>query len=677
MSTIIPHVLQVRCKPRESQDMSLTFALQALLSRHESTLAEAEEERRRMTASIASLESDKKRLEASNAKQMEDNRDLLEQLEALNESAADSDARVQALTASMESTRKDMERLAVLAGRTTDLESQVTSMEVDQVTLQRRLDTSEESNKSLMQRCRRAERQVEQLKEQMDKLEDEAREERERHMEIMNRMERRINVQRNIEDGGYNAKVAENEQPKTDVVSHFVKDVLQDNSNLQMGIVELREILMNSYDEVEKLRQQLSDHQVIPDEQTEDNHKDSLMEELQGRTKLEALPELHVHHHYHQPAPSERPIRSKTLGSRKLKRRRAVVMPTLYASSSGSQTPSSSRTPNERPRYVSEAAILAQTSATIPSPLRSAPMQRWSTQSTNIGSDFTPSSMPSSIFDGYDSRPMTPASSNPGSPIGHSRKLSNFSITSTRNASMPPLLLLKSNTPQTTFSFERQATGVIAPQTLRATPSISSIMKEGSGKTKAVQHAPSSLESHFDAEELFPKCQPQIRRHASHESLLSISGMDIHTVRHRPSHLFSGQGFAPRNPYSSATDISISSAVLSPTTATGRPMVQRKGRASNDYLQNYRSNVASPTYDQGSFGKLVSDWIWGKGSTTPSRSNQNLRAKASKSNVYARAPGVNQSGPIRGLLPPKPTPRQVEPTNIDVDLLKESLEIHG
>ncbi|MCJ1353008.1 MAG: hypothetical protein MMC33_002992 [Icmadophila ericetorum] len=657
--------------------MSLTFALQALLARHESTLAEAEEERRRMAASVASLESEKKQLELSNTKQMEENRDLLEQLEALNESAADSEARVQALTATLESTRKDMERLTHLAGRTSDLESQVLSMEVDQLSLQHRLDTSEESNKSLMQRWRKAEREVEQLKEQMDRLEDEMREERERHVDVMNRMERRLSLQRNLEDGGYKANVTD-DQPKTDVVSSFVKDVLQDNSNLQMGIVELREILMSSYDEVEKLRQQLSEHQVIPSEQNKEDHKDSLMDELQGRTKLEVLPELHVHHHYHQPPPSERPVKSKSLGPRKMRRRRAVIMPTLYASSSDSQTPSTAMTSSERSRYVSDAAILAQTSATIPSPLRSAAMQRWSSQSTNVGSDFAPSSMPSSIFDGYESRPMTPASSNPGSPIGHSRKNSNISAATNRNAFASPLVLLKSSAPQTTFTFDQQTTGVIPPQTLRATPSISSIINKSSGESRFAEPAPSSLESRLNTDDFFPKSQLQLRRHASHESLLSISGMDIHTVRHKPSHVFSGQGFVPRNPYSPTADISGSSAILSPTNATSRPSFLRKGRASNDYLESLRSRVSSPTDDQGSLGKRFSGWIWGKGSTSAmaGKSTENLRPKASQSNFIMRTPGVNQSGPIRGLLPPKPTPRNVEPTTIDVDLLKETLEIH-
>ena len=77
--------------------MGLTFALQALLARHEAYMVEAEEERRKMGASVDKLESDKKELEASNARTIEENRYLLDQLEELNNTVSDADGQIVSL----------------------------------------------------------------------------------------------------------------------------------------------------------------------------------------------------------------------------------------------------------------------------------------------------------------------------------------------------------------------------------------------------------------------------------------------------------------------------------------------------------------------------------------------------------------------------------------------------
>src|SRR5690242_13472336 len=77
---------------------SLTFALQALLHRHESYVAEAEENRQRLEASVNALEREKCQVLAENARIVEENRSLLEQLEGLNKAVSESDEHVQSLT---------------------------------------------------------------------------------------------------------------------------------------------------------------------------------------------------------------------------------------------------------------------------------------------------------------------------------------------------------------------------------------------------------------------------------------------------------------------------------------------------------------------------------------------------------------------------------------------------
>ena len=65
--------------------MPLIFSLQALLVRHEVYMADAEQERLLMTATIQTLEQQKRELEERNAQTVEENRSLLDQLEDLND----------------------------------------------------------------------------------------------------------------------------------------------------------------------------------------------------------------------------------------------------------------------------------------------------------------------------------------------------------------------------------------------------------------------------------------------------------------------------------------------------------------------------------------------------------------------------------------------------------------
>ena len=91
--------------------MTLTFALQALLVRHEAYMAEAEEQRRKMDATVDRLEEEKKALEAKNARTIQENRYLLDQLEDLNKSVSDADTQISSLNTTLQSTMKELDRL--------------------------------------------------------------------------------------------------------------------------------------------------------------------------------------------------------------------------------------------------------------------------------------------------------------------------------------------------------------------------------------------------------------------------------------------------------------------------------------------------------------------------------------------------------------------------------------
>src|SRR5690349_14476490 len=109
--------------------MPLTFALQALLLRHEAYVAGSERERRQMMDTIERLEGEKLALEAKNAQTIKANRDLLDQLEQLNESICGSDAQIQALQDTLRSTEEELQRLSSLAARTQLLEAQLFDLE--------------------------------------------------------------------------------------------------------------------------------------------------------------------------------------------------------------------------------------------------------------------------------------------------------------------------------------------------------------------------------------------------------------------------------------------------------------------------------------------------------------------------------------------------------------------
>ncbi|KAF2211797.1 hypothetical protein CERZMDRAFT_121438 [Cercospora zeae-maydis SCOH1-5] len=284
----------------------------ALLTRHEAYIQDSEKERKAMAAHIQSLEEEKQALERQNANAIEDNRSLLDQLESLNNAVADSDIQVTNLQTTLRSTQQELQKLSYLQSRTESLEQQLADFEREQASWQVTFEQKDQAEKTALRRWQEAQRTLSHLQEQMEHIEREAREEKERHVEVLGRMERQHAVEKELDSaagrlkGAAAIKTAGN---GTNVVSHFVKDILQDNANLQMGIVELRDMLQNSNEEVETLRKQLSVHQPVVSaadlpEPTTSPIRPHLKEEMRRATSQE----LHVHHHYHAPNTPKAPI---------------------------------------------------------------------------------------------------------------------------------------------------------------------------------------------------------------------------------------------------------------------------------------------------------------------------------------------------------------------------------
>lgn len=693
-------------------DKSLTcagFALQALLARHEAFMLEAEDERNKMAASIGKLETEKKELEAANAKTIQENRYLLDQLEETNNSVADSDAHIKSLTATLQSTRNELERLAVLAARTTQLESQLSTLESEQLLLQENIVVKEESQRTAIQRWKTAERTIAQLQEQVDRIEREAKDERERHAEVVGRLERRRAVERELETaagrlkGAAAAKNLGSEGGGNSVVSQFVKDILQDNANLQMGIVELRDMLMGSNAEVENLREQMMQHQPITPAQEAKGFRLSLKDELTElpiETPNPALhPELHVHHHYHAPTRAEVSSRERFTTPRRPKKRRNVLTG-VFTPPSGAQTPCTPGPHNRGSTTPSSAAtILSHTAVTIP-PLNQP--ASWSMQSPLTRSSVAVSTVPSSpqsayrassVFDDFDStldisRPTSPESMSSECPFYPPKHRKRKSDVSQRSLSAPLASKSRPSSPNIPSSHQdcgkrRESFNEGGLPNLDTTYfDHATIVEEPEEESATLSAAsPASLDTTDSIDGPLQPFNTRLRRSASHESILSIAPPDIPTIRNQHTRLLnSSKGLK------SQTSLSITSPriepVISSMSATTNPSIPFRGHDSKSYNRSILSGVSGHSQDgleKQTLGKRVGGWVWGKWGVTPMASTGDLRAKAALSGASSdtgrsRSVGVNQAGRVRGMGPPKRVPSKVEVDVVDERALREILD---
>ena len=686
----------VAAMPSSRGTSLMEFSLQALLVRHEAYMADAEKERVAITAHIDELEGEKKGLQRTNNDLVQENRGLLDQLEALNNAVAESDTQVTSLQATLQSAQQEIQKLAHLAARTESLERQLADFERDQATWQNTIDLKEEAEKSSTRRWQKAERALADLQDQLERIERESREEKERHVEVVGRMERRRVVERELSSaagrlkGAAASKTAGREAGGTNVVSHFVKDILSDNANLQMGIVELREMLQNSNQEVENLRDQLSEHQPMEDNEGDRPQLGNRTISLDDELSRAASQELHVHHHYHAPPPGA--AGRNTLRRPKKKRYGALTPGHFTPPTSGRSTPRSSisySTPS------SVATILQQTAVSVPQPVSTG--KRWSTYSNQTYASLASSpqsatNRTSSIFDrvfsdaGQDSsRPTTPDTEEPGSPYFAPTHSKRASASSFRTFSAP-LVSRKGISPgQGRPSLDSIASVEhLLPLEHRSSShdaileetegdwehAVSPSLDEGSSALSPNFEAPPSLDVHDP--EFYSHPRAPLRRATSHESLLSVNGMDIHTLRDRPSQLM----LPSHGTVSSGAVVSNAQAhAARPTMSTQRETSSRsilRGMAADQRIAS--ADRAQPP-SQKTVARKASGWIFGRWGATPApiaeetmltksdaarpesvksggsktKVDPDLTSKKPKSQM--RPPGINQSGPIMGFLP--------------------------
>lgn len=691
----------------------MEFSLQALLARHETYMADAENQRKDMMAQLEDLEGQKLSLQRENDNLIEENRGLFDQLDALNNAVAESDSQVTSLQATLDSAHQEMRKLSQMAARTDQLERDLLAFENEQSEWQASANIKDEAEKSATRRWQNAERTLIALHDQLERIDRESKEEKRRHAEVVARLERRHTVERQLANTPNQSMdpAAAKDSARSTVVSHFVKDILQDNAALQMGIVELRELLETSNEEVENLRQQLLLHEPTDDRESERpafDRANSLNEEL-NRAKGQ---QLHVHHHYH--APSASANRATVLRRPRKKRYGSMTNGQYSSTSSGRSTPRSSvslGTPS------SAAAILQQTATSIPQAIPS--RSRWSAQSSTTSHPAYLSSSPSSpvstthctssIFDRvfsdashgssspttsdsetFDSPYFQPAQSNSermsvntlrtcSAPLTHTRgfdpgpgKASLDAILDTSIEDLPPLDHQSTSHEAIAEENESEWCGSVSP----------------SAEERSV-HAPSTSDATPRPFHDMPSHRPPLRLAASHESLLSISGMDIHTLKERPSQLLFPQRGGPS-----------SGAVVSNLQAhAARPGDGSRYEGSSRSIlcgmaadQRAASAAAAPNQ---TLRRKASGWIFGRWGAAPTRSlaptvagvpsesskrapsvasgnsdDVSVTPKASR----VRSPGINQPGPIFGLAPELKLQHRPVLKTFDQEALKNALD---
>ncbi|KAK2616201.1 hypothetical protein QQS21_000833 [Conoideocrella luteorostrata] len=681
---------------------------QALLARHEAYMADAERERVEFSTRIERLEMDKQELEVENASKIEENRSLLEQLEALNYTLCDSDVKIKTLESSLLSSQQAVRRLEAAASRAADAERHLAVLEEEQHQLHNELRASKDDARTHVQRFKEAQRGIMDMQDQLERIEEETRQERERHAETVGRMERQREIEKQLDTaagrlkGAAATKSLRDHKQGSKIVGHFVRDLLQDNANLQLGIAELREMLMNSNDEIQALRDQLMHHQPLPNEST--SAASTLRAELEPMLDGPSLSqELHIHHHYHVTPKQEH---------RKPKKKRQGLLPGTFTPPIIS-TPSSPRSSGQWGLTSSPTApaLLCRVSEEETTPTLSKPRPTWDI-SSQPASEFS-SSVPSSpqtqqhrVFDSCynDSDPLnSPTTSfDPLSPTwraAHSKRPSASSSHSFQSLAMSLLDHVPDTPPggdqishhpsYTEGTIEEEDEDELSLPPLMQAPGLT------------VEHATPTEESSAAGDSDYrDKMMPRrrLQRVSSQESIMSLTGgLDIHTLKSRPSQL-------SLRPLGGADAVVVTGVIARPTLS--RPLAKRSDAALRENFAGFQtprsvSNPASarlsssPAPSQSAsatLGKLVGWRPWGGGlsagtnSTSPnqpadtvSRHEKDKERDKDKDKDLHRVPGINQPGAIPGFQQywssqkRKGAPAQVTTKTIDRDALKEVL----
>lgn len=680
--------------------------LQVLLERHESYKSDVELDRGRLLSDMERLEKCKLEAEAENLRLSGENNDLTDQLDCLNQAIAESDTQIQTLTSTLERTQLEVQGLASCASRAALLEEELVRMEKEQAHLREEFTITQEGEKNAIQRWKKAECGLDNLHDQLDRMEMASREERERNFELFKRMERKQMV---VKDGSFVGGLRADGQNRNKIgmASHFVGDILQENAKLQRFVVELKELLQNSDEEAQNLREQMTLHRSLDQSLSEKgeysgSHHLPLSEELRFREPI--TKEVHVHHHYHGSTSTS--LRSKPRTGR-------LRIPVPHRQHRNSSAPPfmlewQKKKPGARRaiKYMKPPASSITRAMNAPG-LSSSPSSPRSGYRT------------SSIFDPFEeiesSQPSSPeipnlTLSNPESlhcgPLSETPANAISKIPEQKQPSLgfPYPRLLESEGDSDAVSVQENKSRKITGQT-RHTHSDPILIKDTENLC-GQSHRQNAVVNNFDGSSyVCSSSSPsgQAKTLESNTSPFSIFGVNTREYNElaftstltrasfNSPHRISSAGviFSTTAPMISKTNVVIpkasipddktslsllSSAVSSSTRSrNSEPSTQKTAEG----LQKTRGVAIIPKFPVRfraiGVGKRVNSWVHKRPSAQMTDSAGDAVPDSSATAVMARSPGVNQNGPIFGLRPPNPAPTSVHAQGIDHVLLQETL----
>ena len=650
-----------------------------MLSRHENYVTDAEQEREKMDLRIGKLEEEKKTLQDGNARSIQENRYLLSQLEHMNTTASGADAQITTLNATLELTRSELDKLNSLAAQCSLLEAQMTAMELECATLQNDLSVKEHELHNTTLRWKMAQNTITALSEQVECTKQQNKEEQTRHCEVVARLERRNAVRDQLEETKGGAKSHSRGNPDKSVVSNFMRQVLQDNSNLQMGIIELQEMLMLSNQEVESLR----------DQSSSSSHGDASIElGLKAELIKSQSPEapFHVHHHYHA-TPKAENRREKAAAYRRPLRKRYTSSPGMRTPTNGSRTPQIPDSPQLRASQISSTeAILSHTSVSVPpstvSKRQVKPLQSLQTvfaeHKASIPVSPSSSYEDQSIFDIGDetasfSRPITPASTVVGSADHAYRHHKTGSDASGRSCSSRSLAIPVHNVASVARSTdvreERFADITSFPILDHET-----IMEEPEEDIQQPVALDSNREdANNQGAAAWAYVKPRLHRANSAESIFLVRNATMPKLRSKPSQLL------PTTRGSSGASFASIEPVTSSMAATGSNSRVHRNYDSSQYTRLLLAHgqpeaaTAKPRDNKSMIGRKLGGWMVGKWGLTPATSTGDLRNTGINDKSLSKASHSREGNEALKPRHGASQPSQVEAVTIDSALLEDAL----
>jgi hypothetical protein len=339
-------------------------------------------------------------------------------------------------------------------------------LESEQEELRNTIATTKEEERAAISRWKRAERQLAELEKQLERIQREHALERVRSQNILERMEQRKLASQQA--GTFPSALTADKS----ALSRFMKEILAENGHLQLGVAELRDLLAQSQEEVKTLREKLESLGGGDLDLQLEMGRSPLSMELEagngaGNGAGTTAGVVVHHHHYHTALGSKAKLIKPPI--RRPKKRRGVTVDHLDTLRARVYDPESSAMASKR-----------WSSSTGTAPLSSSPT----------------STFQDSIFDrenGEDSSRPTTADSNYPQPW-----------------------------PKQSWGRHIRKSSMNPPFTILNTT------EEVSSEAESVAH---SERAHSPPPPMSPPRDiPMLKRSVSHESLLSVSAIDMYTA---------------------------------------------------------------------------------------------------------------------------------------------------